>query len=95
MLGGLYASTLKSLAATKPRLLAAPKTTENSSCRRDLFCYLSRPCFGNAEARVAVETGFNGLNSVPVPVGAGGHNNIKNNPVFRGMVWRRFGEPGS
>jgi hypothetical protein len=55
------------------------------------FPALFRACAG---ARVADETGFNGLNYVPASVGAGGHNNIENNPVFRGMVWRRFGVLG-
>jgi hypothetical protein len=34
--------------------------------------------------------GFNGL-KCPAPVGAGGHNNIEINPVFRGMVCFRYG----
>jgi hypothetical protein len=27
----------------------------------------------------------------PVPIGEGSHNNIKNNPVFRGMVRQKDG----
>jgi hypothetical protein len=38
--------------------------------------------------------GKTALNRFLLRVGAGGHNNIKINPVFRGMVRGRFGPPG-
>ena len=47
---------------------------------------------GSFGQRVAICTAaerINGLKIVPAPHGAGGHNNIRFNPVFRGMV-RRF-----
>jgi len=44
-----------------------------------------------ARFRIIAAEGMNGLKSFLHRVGAGGHNNIRINPVFRGMV-RRFGE---
>ena len=53
-----------------------------SKGRRRRFCPL--------RCRLGAPSRDNGL-KLPVPLRKGGHNNIKSNPVFRGMVRHRTG----
>jgi len=66
---------------------------KNNSCLCVILCYFERLLLrSEGEVSSRTQTGRTAL-IVPVPVGAGGHNNIRINPVFRGMV-PRFGESG-
>jgi hypothetical protein len=57
--------------------------------RKALLLWL-QALFEAADVFRPILKGFNGL-KCPAPVGAGGHNNIEINPVFRGMVCFRYG----
>jgi hypothetical protein len=66
--------------------LTAKIRSKNNSCHALAGWYLARPYRkGWAKCRTAGRKGTNGLKS-PAPKSAGGHNNTKINPVFRGMV---------
>src|SRR5437867_3968571 len=61
---------------------------ENNYCEGSAFCYVAVPFWaGTPEIRRPVPCGKTAANAC-IRVGAGGHNNIETNPVFRGMVRR-------
>jgi hypothetical protein len=62
------------------------KRLKDNSCHGLAGWYVGRPFKkGWAQSRTAGRKGTNGL-KCPAPMSAGGHNNTKINPVFRGMV---------
>ena len=64
---------------------------KNNSCYSLEGWYAGRPFReGWAKSRTGGRKGVNGL-KCPAPMSAGGHNNTKINPVFRGMVRPRGG----
>ena len=65
-----------------------PRIPKNNYCYPLQGWYVGRPFReGWAKYRAASPEGVNGR-KCPAPMGAGGHNNTKFNPVFRGMVRR-------